>query len=63
MTFHGNLDGNDAIRLLKTLRLARRNLGENEHVLITGVVVADVRVELKLGQFIDLVLREYKEHE
>jgi hypothetical protein len=56
-------NGKDARRLLKALRLARSHLGENEHVLITGVVVADVRVKLTLGQFIDLVLREYEGHE
>jgi hypothetical protein len=63
MNFNGDLNAEDALRLLKTLRLARKNLGENEHVLVTGVVVADVRVELTLGDFIDKVLHPYEEHE
>ena len=63
MDIHGQLEERDTLRLLRTLRFARKNLGENAHVVVSEPEVSGVIVQLTVGNFIDQVLDEYKDLE
>lgn len=63
MNIQGDLEEKDALRLLRALRFARSNLGENEHVVVAEPEIGGVSMQLTVGIFLDHVLNRYKEYE
>ena len=64
MTFNGELDEKDALRLLATLRYIRGNLSdEDAHVIAAEAKIGDVTVPLTVGHLIDIVLAPYKDYD